>query len=65
MKREKHPPRTNPVETAHPGRAGKDRAGMPEELAQSSAAEFHEQKMIDLRMGHGLSGGSGLTVAAR
>jgi len=27
--------------------AGKDRAGMPGEMAESSAAEFHEEKTIN------------------
>lgn len=35
------------------------------EMTQSSAAEFHEQKMIEFKMGHGLGGGSGLTVTAQ
>lgn len=58
-KREQHPPALNPVGSL------KERAGMPVGMAQSSAADFHEQKIMDLRMGHVLGGGSGPSVAAQ
>lgn len=43
----------------------KERAGMPAGMAQSSAADFHEQKIMDLRKGHELGGGSGPSEAAQ
>lgn len=37
---------------------------MPAEIAQSSAANFHEKQIMDLRMGYVLGGGSGPRAAA-
>lgn len=37
---------------------------MPAQMAQSSAADFHEQKIMDLRMGYVLGNESGPSVTA-